>query len=98
LHHILDASGVGAELEDLAIPIHADATGRKDPLAAALFDGEDYELLFTLPSDQTDRLIAAQPLDVKITRLGGIVAGSGMTLLRDGKREKLDPRGWEHET
>ncbi len=98
LRHIADTSGVAAELDASAIPIHADAAGRKDSLEAALFDGEDYELLFTMPPDQTDRLIAAQPLDVKITRIGGIVEGIGMTLLRDGKREKLDSRGWEHET
>ncbi len=98
LAHVVDASGVAAELEDLAIPIHADAAERKDPLEAALFDGEDYELLFTLPENEADRLMDSNPLDVGIGRIGEITTGSGMTLLRDGKREKLDPRGWEHET
>ncbi len=98
LGHIADASGVAAELEDIAIPIHDDAAERKDPLAAALFDGEDYELLFTLPEDEADRLMDANPLDVGIGRIGAIVAGAGMTLLREGQREKLEPRGWEHET
>ncbi len=98
LHHILNASNVGAELEDLAIPIHDDAAERKDPLEAALFDGEDYELLFTLPETEADRLMDSNPLGVGIGRIGTIVAGSGMTLLREGRREKLEPRGWEHET
>lgn len=98
LGHIAVASGVAAELAASAVPVNGDADERKDPLKAALFDGEDYELLFTLPADQADRLIAAQLLDVKITRIGGIVAGAGMTLLREGRREKLEPVGWEHET
>ncbi len=98
LGHVVDASSVAAELDTITIPIHDDAAGRKDPLEAALFDGEDYELLFTLPETEADELIENQPLEAKITRIGGIVAGSGMTLLRDGKREKLEPRGWEHET
>ncbi len=98
LGHIVDASGVAAEVEALAVPIHADAAVRKDPLVAALFDGEDYELLFTLPESESERLIDNQPLGVKITRIGVITAGGGMMLLRDGRREKLEPRGWEHET
>ncbi|KKM00288.1 hypothetical protein LCGC14_1805900, partial [marine sediment metagenome] len=69
-----------------------------DPLAAALFDGEDYELLFALPASAADRLIADQPLDAPVTRIGRFVPGEGLTLLRDGRPERLPPGGWEHST
>lgn len=98
LAHIADASAVAAEIDAAAVPIHDDAAGRDDPLAAALHDGEDYELLFTLPAEAAQRLISTQPLGVPVTRIGRIVKGLGLTLVRDGRREKLAPRGWEHET
>lgn len=99
LGHICRASGVGAEVVAELVPVHADAAGQPDPLAAALGDGEDYELLFTLPPDRADPLLAAQPLPVRTSRIGTIVAAGGLTLLRaDGRREGLRPMGWEHRT
>lgn len=57
LKHILDASGVGADLLSSAIPISkaaravkARSSNGKTPLSAAISDGEDFELLFTIPS------------------------------------------------
>ena len=98
LGHLAAASGVGAELDASAVPIHADAAGLDDPLAAALSDGEDYELLFALPEGQAERLLASRPLGVPVTRIGRIVDGAGVTLIRDGRRQALPPSGWEHET
>ena len=98
LAHVLTASEVAAELEAQAVPVHPDAGEQDDPLAAALFDGEDYELLFTLPAEAAARLIDEQPLAAAVSRIGTIVAGAGMTLLRAGRRERLDPGGWEHKT
>ncbi len=98
LGHIVAESGVGAEVDAMAVPIHADARRASEPLAAALFDGEDYELLFTLPSDQAERLVAVGAVGVAVTRIGAIVEGSGMTLIREGRREPLSPDGWEHRT
>jgi len=100
LAHLAEASGLAAELLADALPIHADAKGLEDPLAAALGDGEDYELLFTLSPDQADRLLAIQPLVVPVTRIGTIVeAAAGLTLIgADGRRQPLEPTGWEHQT
>jgi len=98
LGHIVADSSVAAEIVAEDLPVHPDAAGAVDPLAAALFDGEDYELLFTLPPRQADRLIADQPLGVPVTRIGTIREGEGMVLLRRGEPEMLAPRGWEHGT
>lgn len=64
LRHILEASGVGAELLAHAIPISraarlaAKAPGaKKTALLAALTDGEDFELLFTVASSQAVRVL-----------------------------------------
>lgn len=101
LYHILDESGVGAEVEAASIPVSEDAaelareTGRT-ALEHALGDGEDYELLFTLDPATADRLLADAPLDVRATRIGLIVESGATLILADGTRRRLDPVGWEH--
>ena len=93
LYHICSASGMGAEIRADDLPIHPDAT-----LAAALGDGEDYELLFTLPAGQTRKMIDDPPTDVKITRIGTITAAKDVMIVVDGNRQKLEPSGWQHKT
>ncbi|MFZ4543502.1 MAG: thiamine-phosphate kinase [Saprospiraceae bacterium] len=57
LYHICTQSGVGAFVEEMGVPMHADAKMMAiqfnlDPITCALSGGEDYELLFTVsPSD-----------------------------------------------
>jgi thiamine-monophosphate kinase len=100
LGHICDMSGLGARVNASAVPIHADARSRTDPLSAALGDGEDYELLFTLDPAEADSLLADQPLgDVIVTRIGTMVAAQQRTLVMpDGLAVELKTRGWEHGT
>ncbi|MFA6133349.1 MAG: thiamine-phosphate kinase [Phycisphaerae bacterium] len=102
LGHLCRESGVGAEIEADKIPVHPDASlqavGLSAPLSAALGDGEDYELLFTLPSDQADRLLREQPLDIPVTRIGAILPGQALTLIHpDGRRGPLLRQSWEHD-
>jgi thiamine-monophosphate kinase len=66
LRHILNASNVGAEIFKPAIPISRAAKLRakenpaaKPALLAALTDGEDFELLFTLASKDAVKLLDA---------------------------------------
>jgi len=99
LGHICDESHVGADVLAAAVPIHEDARRLNDPLAAALGDGEDYELLFALPAAQAEKLLRDQPLGVPVSRIGAVVAGAERTLVRpDGRREQLKATGWEHRT
>jgi len=53
LGHILRQSKVGAIIYEALIPLNKEASG----LAAALKDGEDFELLFTLSREQAKRLL-----------------------------------------
>jgi len=101
LRHVCEASGVGAEIDATAIPIHPGLTDKpqRPAITAALSDGEDYELLFTLPTDQADRLLASQPLDVKITKIGTVNDSKHVTVMGlDGQRQPLESSGWEHAT
>jgi len=92
LAHLCEESGVCAEVDAEALPLHQGAS-----LAQALHGGEDYELLFTAPAGaRMPRAIAG----VAITRIGRVgKARKGvppMTLVTGGVRRPLEPRGWEH--
>ena len=94
LKHILNASKVGAELLTRSIPVSraAKLAGKsgdaaKPALLAALTDGEDFELLFTLAAKDAVPLLDAwkkQFSEVKLTCIGKVTAGSGLAL-RDGR-------------
>lgn len=86
LSHICEESGVGAELDESALP-RALFQGKRVPLELALHGGEDYELLFTAHGKVPGRIAG-----VKVTRIGEIVSGSGV---RMGSK-RVQPRGWEH--
>ncbi|MBL8858552.1 MAG: thiamine-monophosphate kinase [Planctomycetes bacterium] len=88
LHRLARASGVAIEIEADAIPIHRDARRlalrtRRSPLDHALHDGEDHELIATLPARAP-----SQPWHT----LGLVARGSGLWITSaDGKR-----RLWTH--
>jgi thiamine-monophosphate kinase len=96
LGHICRESGLGAEIVAENIPLSTAAEEAEDPLAAALSDGEDYELLFTLPPEQAELLIKEQPLAPGIAYIGQIVARPEMKLRIGGKLQPMEPRGYRH--
>ncbi len=95
LGHLCRESGVGAEVELDALPIHPLALREgEEAVQLALDGGEDHELLFAAPAAvRMPRSIAG----VKVTRIGLLVPGNAVSLL-DGKgwRTRLKPGGWEH--
>jgi thiamine-monophosphate kinase len=103
LWHILDESGVGAIIRDGAIPIaecvtsiSADQPGI-DPLSLALHGGEEYELMFTVHSENHERVVAlAGTLGATITLIGEITAEKRLNLERHGAMESLPASGYEH--
>ena len=103
LGHICRESGVGAEIQADVIPISADAArlGKTDgqtPLDHALNDGEDFELLLAVEPVDAQDLLKQNPLgDVRLTCIGKIVEGRGVTLIGpDGSKSPLPPGGYEH--
>jgi thiamine-monophosphate kinase len=99
LAHICQESGCGAVLRAADIPIADDArrmADQRSPLDHALGDGEDFELLFAVSSDDGRRLIATQPIaGITLTAVGECV-DKGLWLETDGKRAPLEPRGYVH--
>jgi thiamine-monophosphate kinase len=97
LNRICSQSGVGAMIEASALPISEDARAQADPMAAALNEGEDFELLFTLSSDQWDKLQERWRDPVSLTAVGRIT-GTGRMEIRmpDGQVADLKPMGYEH--
>ena len=106
LRHILKASGVGAELLTDSIPISRSAKlaskeegSAKPPLLAALTDGEDFELLFTVAAKDAVTLLdawKAQFPAVKLTCIGKITAREGLTLRDKQGVRKLEAHGYAH--
>ena len=97
LAHLCRESGVGAEVEAAALPIHPLASTAGAPRRAmelALHGGEDYELLFAAPAAvRVPRSVAG----VRVTRIGKLVRGSGVSLVdAEGRSRALKPGGWEH--
>ena len=93
LGHILDESGVGAVLEEKRIPRTPGAR-----LHEALYDGEDFELLFTLAPGKAMKLMARSPRDMRFFHVG-MIAGKkqSLTILdQEGKRRPLARRGYTH--
>ncbi|MFQ5732496.1 MAG: thiamine-monophosphate kinase [Planctomycetaceae bacterium] len=100
LQHVLDESGVGAEIDAEAVPINSALASSGDgrtPLERALSDGEDFELCFTVSPQDAERLLSGPPIAVRLSRIGTIFAERGCELVsQDGTRAPLQRTGWEH--
>jgi thiamine-monophosphate kinase len=106
LRHILNTSGVGAEILKSAVPVSREAKLRakqsstaKPAFAAALTDGEDFELLFTIASKNAVKLLDAWRKEfpkVKLSCIGKIVAGNGVLIRDKGGSHKLKAQGYVH--
>jgi len=99
LHHLADASGVGAELQRASIPCSEAAISAGDPVAHALADGEDFELLFTVPADrQSDFVTAwAETHNLPCTHIGTITdSGKVEGVDADANRTTLSAAGYDH--
>ena len=106
LRHILKASRVGTELLATAIPISRGArlaakagSAAKPALLAALTDGEDFELLFTVASRNAVPLLDGwrkQFPKLALTCIGKITAGEGITIRDKNGARPLTAHGYDH--
>ncbi len=106
LRHVLRSSSVGAELLSASIPISRDAklkarteSSAKPPLLAALTDGEDFELLFTVASTDAVPVLDAwkrQFPDLKLTCIGRITESPGLKLRDKTGLREIALHGYEH--
>jgi thiamine-monophosphate kinase len=97
LNRICLQSGVGAFIDARTVPISDDARTAVDPLDAALNEGEDFELLFTLAPDQWEKLRLAWKDRLPLTAVGRITDSGHMQIRKpDGQIEPLEPGGYDH--
>ena len=106
LRHLLHASRAGAELLKSAVPVSRAAKLRakesstaKPAFAAALSDGEDFELLFTLPGKSAVKLLDAWKRKfpgLKLSCIGKITAGDGIVIRDKFGSHQLNANGYVH--
>ncbi len=104
LRHIVDMSGVGARLETVKIPVSQAVREMKDgkpQLEHAFQDGEDFELLFTVPPEKKDGFLWAWSRvfgNLACTQIGQITDQKGVIecISGDGKAVPLKMLGYQH--
>lgn len=101
LGHILEASGVGAELELANLPRSSamDELRCKQSLVRdwQLYGGDDYELCFTAPATQHERIMTiSQEQHCPITCIGKIMSESGLVYREGAQRLPVVIRGYDH--
>lgn len=99
LARLCAASNVGARLENAKIPqVRTANLARKhgcDPLQLALHGGDDYELLFSVPRHNVNRLPKTIG-GVRLTSIGEITRNRQLlTLNQGGILSQLTPAGWD---
>jgi len=103
LSHLTSMSGVGCDLDCGQVPLSEDAKAMPDAMPAlehALRDGEDFELLFTVPESRAAEFACAwkDRFGLRCTRIGAMTrdAGAVRCLLADGRTTELVGAGYEH--
>lgn len=100
LLHLAKSSEVGVQIYEEKIPLDVTTVATAEelninPILAALNGGEDYELLFTIPITQHDKIKQAEG----ITIIGHITEkASGYFMVAKGSEEliELKAQGWDH--
>lgn len=99
LNHICEASHVGAIIQAASVPIDPEVREVyiENAPAYAMLGGEDFELLFTAPSNIIEKVKAE--LKVPVSIIGDIVSEHpGKTMVLDVDGHKITPAmpGWDH--
>jgi len=97
LGHILKASQVGAVISLNNLPINTTIHTLKPEKQwqYALSGGDDYELCFTISTQNYQKLLQLQP-NVQTTIIGKINAQHGLTFEKDGLDHPLHFHGYQH--
>lgn len=104
LAHVAEASGVGVSLNLNVLPLSAAAQAwfadRVDPqlsLEDLASGGDDYEIAFTAhPRHEEALRREAERRLLRLTRIGEVTAGSGLTVTYDGLPIAMARAGWTH--
>jgi len=97
--HICKQSNLGCVLYEEKIPIHEEMKKavykfELDPTACALSGGEDYELLFTIPQTEYEKLVLNEQISV-IGYMTEMEQGSHI-ITKGGNKYAITAQGWNH--
>ncbi len=101
LEHVLNSSGVGADITLASIPGWGELREELDQDVATqhvLSGGDDYVLLVTVPPDRLDAArTALGAADATLHEIGRITSDAGLRV-RDAAGDIIEPttRGWDH--
>ena len=97
--HICKESNLGCILYEEKIPVNEDMRKAAfkfeiDPTACALSGGEDYELLFTIPQTDYDKLV----LNEQISVIGYMTEPEqgALIITKGGSKHAITAQGWNH--
>jgi thiamine-monophosphate kinase len=98
LHHLCDASGLGAEVEKERIPVFPDLLAYGARLGinvkdAVLHGGEEYALLFTSSLRESE---LSTRLGRPVYMVGRMTHAREVLLKEDGVPRPFEARGWDH--
>lgn len=97
--HICKDSNLGCVLYEEKIPVHEEMKRAAfkfeiDPTACALSGGEDYELLFTIPQGEYDKLVLNEQISV-VGYMTDAEQGSHI-ITKGGSKHVITAQGWNH--
>ncbi len=97
--HICKQSNLGCVLYEEKIPVHEEMKRAAfkfeiDPTACALSGGEDYELLFTIPQTEYDKLVLNEQISV-VGYMTEPEQGAHI-ITKGGGRHAITAQGWNH--
>ncbi len=100
LGHILECSGVGAEIHFEALPLSEVASRYIEQEAVrncVLAGGDDYELCFTAPPERhVEVLSIAQRIGLPLACIGAIRGETGLSVLQAGQTMSIKVTGFDH--
>jgi len=100
LHQLAEASDIGIKVEHVPIAKEAEAYAREfdlDPMDLALYGGEEYELVVTIPPEKWRRAVeAVEGVGGTLLKIGVALQGRGVWLSTDEGARELPRKGWEH--
>jgi thiamine-monophosphate kinase len=97
LHEIAKLSRVSMLVEKIPVAREAEIFAAEQGLSPddlALYGGEEYELVVTIPREKFSSVKRRVP---SLTRIGRVERGRGDVLLQSREKiTQIEPRGWEH--
>jgi len=97
LYQLMEINEKGFSINAGDIPVHEMAEFQKDAIELAIYYGGDYELLFTVSPDKFgDVKKVIESTGCRLTAIGKVIRDKRVMLIKDGKEEVMEKRGYEH--